>query len=155
MWQPAKYSPGSLVVNIGEALEIVSDGHFKATKHKVTDTPADQGEFLSLDTYRSSFADHTKITEQYERLLLVQFNASVGAKRLAPAVESPMLQREGFVLEQGVSQQHEKLLDVGNPVPKSRNREWREIQVSTRSQVPPEQRSGGIKVVKSVKYGED
>ncbi|KAK5724232.1 hypothetical protein LTR17_013518 [Elasticomyces elasticus] len=132
-WQPVKYSPGSLVVNIGEALEIVSGGHFKATKHKVTDTPADQ--------------------QQYERLSLVQFNASMGEKRLAPAVESPLLQREGFVLEQGVFQQYKRLLDAGLPVPT--NREWREIQVSTRQQQPPEQRLGGLKVVDGVKYGED
>ncbi|KAK3116790.1 hypothetical protein LTR53_002492 [Teratosphaeriaceae sp. CCFEE 6253] len=96
-WQPVKYNPGSLVVNIGEALEIISGGHFKATKHKVTDTPADQ--------------------EQYERLSLVQFNASVGNMRLAPAVESPLLQREGFVLEQGTFQQYKRLLDQGLPVP--------------------------------------
>ncbi|KAK4903279.1 hypothetical protein LTR27_000207 [Elasticomyces elasticus] len=132
-WQPVKYSPGSLVVNIGEALEIVSGGHFKATKHKVTDTPADQ--------------------QQYERLSLVQFNASMGEKRLAPAVESPLLQREGFVIEQGVFQQYKRLLDAGLPVPT--NREWREIQVSTRQQQPPEQRLGGLKVVDGVKYGED
>ncbi|KAK5678872.1 hypothetical protein LTS10_008527 [Elasticomyces elasticus] len=132
-WQPVKYSPGSLVVNIGEALEIVSGGHFKATKHKVTDTPADQ--------------------QQYERLSLVQFNASMGEKRLAPAVESPLLQREGFVIEQGVFQQYKRLLDAGLPVPT--NREWREIQVSTRQQQPPEQRLGGLKIVDGVKYGED
>lgn len=48
-WQPVRYSPGSLVVNIGEALEIVSGGHFKATKHKVTDTPTDQGESYQMN----------------------------------------------------------------------------------------------------------
>ena len=30
-----KYNPGALVVNLGEALEIISGGHFKATRHKV------------------------------------------------------------------------------------------------------------------------
>lgn len=34
-WQPVKYNPGALVVNLGEALEIISGGHFKATRHKV------------------------------------------------------------------------------------------------------------------------
>jgi len=37
--------------------------------------------------------------------------------RLAPAVESPLLQREGFVLEQGIFQQYKRLLDQGVPVP--------------------------------------
>ena len=95
-WQPVKYNPGALVVNLGEALEIVSGGHFKATKHKVTDTPEDQ--------------------EHCERLSLVQFNASIGDMRLAPAVGSPLLQREGFVFGQGVFQQYKKLMDAGVPV---------------------------------------
>lgn len=132
-WQPVKYNPGALVVNIGEALEIISGGHFKATKHKVTATPADQ--------------------EHLERLSLVQFNASLGDLRLAPAVESPLLQREGYVLEQGIFQQYKRLIDVGVPVPT--NKQWREVQVSTRSQIAPEQRSGGVQTVEGVKYGVD
>ncbi|KAK5115896.1 hypothetical protein LTR62_000352 [Meristemomyces frigidus] len=132
-WLPVKYNPGKLVVNIGEALEIISGGHFKATKHKVTSTPADQVEF--------------------ERLSLVQFNASVGGMRLTPAVQSPLLQREGFVLEQGVFRQYKDLIDAGLPVPT--NREWREAQVSTRSQIAPEKRKGGIQEVDGVKYGVD
>ena len=132
-WQPVKYNPGALVVNIGEALEIISGGHFKATKHKVTDTPSDQ--------------------EQLERLSLVQFNASVGDMRLAPAVASPLLQREGFVAEQGVFQEYKKLIDAGVPVPT--NKQWREIQISSRSQVPPEKRSGGIQEINGIKYGAD
>lgn len=125
--------PGALVVNIGEALEIVSGGHFKATKHKVTDTPADQ--------------------EHCERLSLVQFNASVGDMRLTPAVQSPLLQREGFVLEQGVFKQYKKLIDAGVPVPT--NKQWREIQVSTNSQIAPEKRPGGIREIDGVKYAAD
>ena len=132
-WQPVKYNPGSLVVNIGEALEIISGGHFKATKHKVTDTPADQ--------------------QAFERLSLVQFNASVGDMRLTPAVESPLLQREGFVLEQGIFQQYKRLMDAGVPVPT--NKQWREIQISTNSQIPPEKRPGGIQEINGVKYGAD
>ncbi|EMC95879.1 hypothetical protein BAUCODRAFT_139931 [Baudoinia panamericana UAMH 10762] len=132
-WQPVKYNPGALVVNLGEALEIVSGGHFKATKHKVTDTPADQ--------------------EEFERLSLVLFNASKGDMRLMPAVESPLLQREGFVMEQGVFQQYKKLIDAGIPVPT--NKQWREIQISTRSQVAPEEKSGGVQEIGGVKFGVD
>lgn len=91
-----KYNPGALVVNLGEALEIISGGHFKATKHKVTATPEDQ--------------------EHCERLSLVQFNASIGDMRLTPAVASPLLQREGFVPSQGIFQQYKKLMDAGVPV---------------------------------------
>lgn len=42
VWHPVKYSPGALVVNVGQAIEIISGGHFKATVHKVADTPPDQ-----------------------------------------------------------------------------------------------------------------
>lgn len=132
-WQPVKYNPGALVVNIGEALEIISGGHFKATKHKVTNTPTDQ--------------------EHQERLSLVQFNASAADLRLSPAVQSPLLQREGFVAEAGVFREYKRLMDAGVPVPT--NKEWREAQVSTRSQIPPEERSGGIKEINGVKYGVD
>lgn len=133
VWRPVKYNPGSVVVNLGESLEIISGGHFKATRHKVTNTPKDQ--------------------EHEQRLSLVQFNASAGHLRLAPAIESPLLQRDGFVLTQGVFQEYKRLLDAGLPVPTSK--EWREIQISTRSQVPPEKRSGGIVEVGGVKYGSD
>ena len=133
VWRPVKYNPGAVVVNIGESLELISGGHFKATRHKVTDTPKDQ--------------------EHQERLSLVQFNASAGHLRLAPAMDSPLLQREGFVMSQGVFQEYKRLLDGGLPVPT--NKEWREIQVSTRSQIPPEKRSGGVVEVGGVKYGSD
>ena len=132
-WQPVKYNPGALVVNIGEALEIISGGHFKATTHKVTDTPADQ--------------------EHLERLSIVQFNASAGDLRLAPAVQSPLLQREGFAREPGVFREYQRLIDAGVPVPT--NREWREAQVSTRVQAAPEEKAGGVQEINGVKYGAD
>jgi len=34
-------------------------------------------------------------------------------------------------------------------------RQWREIQISTNQQIPPEKRTGGIKEINGVKYGED
>jgi isopenicillin N synthase-like dioxygenase len=42
IWRPMRYNLGALVVNIGEAVEIISGGHFKATRHEVADTPVDQ-----------------------------------------------------------------------------------------------------------------
>lgn len=112
---------------------MISGGHFKATLHKVAQPPDDQ--------------------EHCERLSIVLFNGSEGSMRLRPFVESPLIQREGFVMSQGVFSEYKRLLDAGAPVPT--NKEWREIQVSTRVQVPPEEKGGGIKVVNGVKYGED
>ena len=132
-WRFVKYNPGSLVVNLGEALEIISGGHFKATLHKVADTPPDQ--------------------QHLHRLSLVMFNASRGDLRLRPAMESPLLCREGVFDEEGVMKEWKAVIDAGLPVPT--NKQWREAQVSTRSQVAPKDRLGGIKVVNGVKYGED
>lgn len=64
-WYYVPYKPGALVVNIGDTLEIVSGGHFKATRHRVFQPPADQ------------------LNE--ERLSLVLFNSSIGDLRMAPA----------------------------------------------------------------------
>lgn len=64
-WHYVPYKPGALVINIGETLEIVSGGHFKATRHRVYKPPVDQ--------------------LHEERLSLVLFNSSVGDMRMAPA----------------------------------------------------------------------
>lgn len=64
-WHYVPYKPGALVVNIGDTLEIVSGGHFKATRHRVFKPPADQA--------------------HEERLSLVLFNSSVGDMRMMPA----------------------------------------------------------------------
>lgn len=86
-WHYVPYKAGALVINIGEVrgllirvasrrlrcrppclaqtLEIVSGGHFKATRHRVYKPPADQ--------------------LREERLSLVLFNSSVGNLRMTPA----------------------------------------------------------------------
>ena len=107
-WYYVPYKPGALVVNIGETLEIVSGGHFKATRHRVYKPPADQLTF--------------------ERLSLVQFNSSVGHLRMTPAATSPLIQREGCVEQQGVYKEFKRLMDAGVPVPT--NQQWREIQIA-------------------------
>jgi isopenicillin N synthase-like dioxygenase len=114
-WFYVPYKPGCLVVNIGETLEIVSGGHFKATRHRVFKPPADQA--------------------HEERLSIVQFNSSVGDMRMTPAAStspfrihyprssareltsgSPLIQREGCVDSQGVYAEFKRLMDQGVPV---------------------------------------
>ncbi|KIW19311.1 hypothetical protein PV08_03605 [Exophiala spinifera] len=108
-WYYVPYKPGALVINIGDTLEIVSGGHFKATRHRVFKPPADQA--------------------QSERLSLVLFNSSVGDLRMEPVKTSPLLQREGCVEDQGVYSEFKKRTLQGQLVPT--NREWREIQIAT------------------------
>jgi isopenicillin N synthase-like dioxygenase len=107
-WHYVPYKPGSLVINIGDTLEIVSGGHFKATRHRVFKPPADQ------------------LNE--ERLSLVLFNSSVGELRMTPASASPLIQREGCIDEQGVYKEFKNRTAQGQLVPT--NRQWREIQIA-------------------------
>ncbi|KAG0647219.1 Gibberellin C-20 oxidase 3 [Hyphodiscus hymeniophilus] len=141
-WKYVKYDPGALVINLGETLE---GGHFKATLHKVL--------FGSL-TFQVA---EPPLDQQHEqRLSLVFFNGSTGEMRLRPFTGSPsclLTIREGFVEKQGVFMQFKRLMDAGIPVPT--NKEWREAQISTRSQVPPEEKLGGVKEINGIKYGED
>ncbi|TGJ88333.1 hypothetical protein E0Z10_g429 [Xylaria hypoxylon] len=108
-WYYVPYKPGALVINIGDTLEIVSGGHFKATRHRVFKPPVDQ--------------------LQSERLSLVLFNSSVGDLPMSPATDSPLIQREGYIEEQGIFKEYRKQMSSGRPVPT--NRQWREIQIST------------------------
>ncbi|WVQ84258.1 hypothetical protein IAT38_006410 [Cryptococcus sp. DSM 104549] len=108
-WRYVKYEPGALVINIGETLEILSGGHFKATRHRVFEPPSDQA--------------------HEERLSLVLFNASEGHLRMKPCLESPLIQREGCVEEQGVYKEFKTVMDSGIPVPT--NKQWREAQVAS------------------------
>ena len=133
-WKYVKYNPGAMVINIGDSLEIISGGQFKATLHKVAQPPPDQ--------------------ENCHRLSIVLFNSSAADIRLQPMVESPLLQREGFNLSTGVFKEYKQLIDAGLPVPT--NKEWREAQISRQgTQIPPEERAGGVQVINGVKYGVD
>jgi len=64
-WADVPIIEDGFVINIGDTLEIVSGGHFKATRHRVFKPPVDQ--------------------LHEERLSLVLFNSSVGELRMAPA----------------------------------------------------------------------
>lgn len=94
-WYYVPYRPGALVINIGETLEIVSGGHFKATRHRVYKPPADQ--------------------LHEERLSLVMFESSKGDLRMAPAFESPLIKREGCIEEQGVYKEFKNVMSRGIP----------------------------------------
>ncbi|KAH7139574.1 hypothetical protein B0J11DRAFT_421674 [Dendryphion nanum] len=129
-WYYVPYKPGALVINIGDTLEIVSGGHFKATRHRVFKPPVDQ--------------------LQQERLSLVLFNSSVGDLRMTPAKESPLIQREGYVEEEGVFREFQKRTAEGAVVPT--NRQWREMQISTATD-PTDQEHNRVGVHQAVING--
>ncbi|KAH8678951.1 hypothetical protein BGZ60DRAFT_555597 [Tricladium varicosporioides] len=74
-WKWVQYLPQSLVVNVGEALELLTGGLFKATIHRVVKPPADQ--------------------EREKRIGVIYFARPVDGQRLEP-IESPLLTRLGI-----------------------------------------------------------
>ncbi|ORY28195.1 hypothetical protein BCR39DRAFT_599155 [Naematelia encephala] len=127
-WHSVKYNPGALVINIGETLELVSGGHFKATRHRVVAPPEDQ--------------------MNDERLSIVIFNSSIGELRMEPAYESPLIQREGCIESQGAYKEFKLIRDQGVPVPT--NRQWREAHIAD-STHPTEAKQHETVVVNGIK----
>ncbi|KAI1778466.1 gibberellin 3-beta hydroxylase [Hypoxylon cercidicola] len=133
-WKYVKYNPGALVINLGEALEIVSAGQFKATLHKVAQPPADQ--------------------ENTERLSIVLFNAAKSDLQLKPFDNSPLIQREGYNLTTfGVFTEFHKAIQAGMAVPNCKD--WREHQIARKGQSEPQKKNGTPKIINGVKFWED
>ncbi|KAF4607779.1 hypothetical protein EYR40_000114 [Pleurotus pulmonarius] len=64
------------VVNLGDAMEFLCGGYYRATKHRVVQPPVDQ--------------------QKISRLGVFYFSTPNDDIRLSPLIESPVLQREGF-----------------------------------------------------------
>ncbi|KAH0442459.1 hypothetical protein CcaCcLH18_01501 [Colletotrichum camelliae] len=73
-WKWVRYVPGTLVVNVGEAFELMTGGLFKAPVHRMVKPPEDQ--------------------ETAKRLGLIYFARPAGTQRLEP-LDSPVLRRIG------------------------------------------------------------
>ena len=130
-WYYVPYKPGALVINIGDTLEIVSGGHFKATRHRVYKPPADQlnEERLSLVLFNSSLGD-LRMTPAAGKLIALSFTTfDQQDTKLMIVIDSPLIQREGCVEEQGVYKEFKRLTSEGRLVPT--NKQWREIQIAT------------------------
>ncbi|KZL74815.1 clavaminate synthase-like protein [Colletotrichum tofieldiae] len=74
-WKWVKYTPGVLVVNVGEALELLTGGLFRATVHRVVKPPNDQ--------------------EREKRLGIIYFARPIDGQKLE-ALDSPLLRRLGL-----------------------------------------------------------
>lgn len=74
-WKWVRYLPGTLVVNVGEALELLTGGLFRATVHRVVRPPKDQ--------------------ERAKRLGIIYFARPNDGQKLAP-IESPLLRKLGI-----------------------------------------------------------
>ncbi|KAK1705468.1 uncharacterized protein BDZ83DRAFT_771072 [Colletotrichum acutatum] len=74
-WKWVRYIPGALIVNVGEALELLTGGLLRATVHRVVKPPPDQ--------------------ERAKRLGIIYFARPRDDQRLRP-LDSPLLRRLGI-----------------------------------------------------------
>ncbi|KAI0064020.1 Clavaminate synthase-like protein [Artomyces pyxidatus] len=74
-WRYIRHKDNALVINCGDTLEYLSGGYYKSAIHRVVKPPADQ--------------------DGYRRLGLFYFMYTADSVRLAPLMDSPVLQREG------------------------------------------------------------
>lgn len=74
-WKWVKYIPEALIVNVGEALELLTGGLFRASIHRVVKPPADQ--------------------ERAKRIGVVYFARPSNSQRLEP-IDSPLLRKLGI-----------------------------------------------------------
>ncbi|KAJ7206475.1 Clavaminate synthase-like protein [Mycena pura] len=75
-WLWVKHIENALVINTGDALELLSGGYYKGTIHRVVQPPVDQ--------------------QHLTRLGLFYFATTDDAVKLAPLTHSPVLQRVGI-----------------------------------------------------------
>ncbi|KAF9444189.1 Clavaminate synthase-like protein [Macrolepiota fuliginosa MF-IS2] len=75
-WKYARHIDNALLVNIGDAMEFLSGGFYRATIHRVIQPPPDQ--------------------QSYTRLGAFYFAMSDDDIKLAPLAQSPVLQRVGI-----------------------------------------------------------
>ncbi|ABN67364.2 predicted protein [Scheffersomyces stipitis CBS 6054] len=84
-WRYVAHRDDSLIVNIGDALEFISGGHFKACLHRVVEPPADQRGF--------------------NRLVVIYFcNPSDNSEMDPELLDSPALRRLGYTREDKLKQ---------------------------------------------------
>ncbi|TBU57580.1 Clavaminate synthase-like protein, partial [Dichomitus squalens] len=75
-WRYVQHVPNGIIVNLGDAMEMLSGGYYKAAIHRVFQPPSDQ--------------------RGYPRLGLFYFAYTDDDVRLVPYEESPVLQRVGI-----------------------------------------------------------
>lgn len=76
-WRWVRHIDNALVINAGDAMELLSGGLYKATIHRVVQPPADQRGYERLGAFYFAMADDDVV--------------------LKPLTESPVLQRVGIM----------------------------------------------------------
>jgi len=74
-WRWVKYQPGTVVVNVADALDFLTGGVLKATRHRVVRPPLDQKDYI--------------------RYILINFARANYDVELKPIEDSPVVRREG------------------------------------------------------------
>ncbi|EPQ50491.1 Clavaminate synthase-like protein [Gloeophyllum trabeum ATCC 11539] len=79
-WQFVKHMENGLVINLGDVLEFISGGFYKATIHRVVQPPPSQRGYTRLGVFYFAMLDNDVMLEPMEE-------------------ESPVIQREGVKLD--------------------------------------------------------
>lgn len=115
-WRYVKPCPGSVTVNIADALQFWTNGFLKSSVHRVVAPPADQARFDRLG---------------------VMYFVRPGDRMDLRTVDSPLLRREGFYDPGDQEQGEEKAITAG---------EWVRARVRRNWEKPPEDRKGNISI---------
>jgi len=76
-WKWIRHMENAVLINVGDAIEFLSGGHYRATIHRVVQPPPDQ--------------------QKYERLGVFYFATSNDDVKLVPLLQSPVLQRVSII----------------------------------------------------------
>lgn len=116
-WRYVKPCPGSITVNIADALQFWTNGFLKSSVHRVVAPPPDQARFDRLG---------------------VMYFVRPGDRMDLSTVDSPLLRREGFYNpDQAKEQGDQKAITAG---------EWVRARVRRNWEKPPEDRKGSISI---------
>lgn len=107
-WLPVEPIPGALVVNLGEMLEVATDGYLMATIHRVQSPPE------GVDRYSVPFFHSPRLDAVIERVDLPAEHAAA-ARGASEDPENPMLSSFGANMLKGFARAHPKVTAKFHP----------------------------------------
>ena len=107
-WLPVEPIPGALVVNLGEMLEVATDGYLMATIHRVQSPPE------GVDRYSVPFFHSPRLDAVIERVELPP-ELAAEARGVSDDPQNPMLASFGANMLKGFVRAHPKVTEKFHP----------------------------------------
>lgn len=107
-WLPVEPIPGALVVNLGEMLEVATDGYLMATIHRVQSPPE------GVDRYSVPFFHSPRLDAVIEPVALPA-ELAAEARGASDDPENPMLSSFGANMLKGFARAHPKVTERFHP----------------------------------------